>query len=179
MSVHDQCQASIYTLSLCRGHSWRVRLAKQETLTPPGHLVSPLFAGVRECPPWCSIVGATVTVHQFFCILLVVVFVIKIQYRQYSTVHNYETLLIVILDRELFRGKQRLVCLDCQIKIPWKIFMPQAVFLFVEDVCLAPNRWSISSAVVVLKRFFVGLEVPGAGVSGGGKSVIAGCVMIF
>ena len=28
------------------------------------------FAGVRECPPWCSIVGATVTVHQFFCILL-------------------------------------------------------------------------------------------------------------
>ena len=25
------------------------------------------FAGVRECPPWCCIVG--VTVHQFFCIL--------------------------------------------------------------------------------------------------------------
>ena len=37
-----QCQAPIYTLSLCRWHSWRVRLAKQETLTPPGHLVSPL-----------------------------------------------------------------------------------------------------------------------------------------
>ena len=42
VSVHIQFQASIYTLSLCRGHSWRVRLAKQETLTPPGHLVSPL-----------------------------------------------------------------------------------------------------------------------------------------
>ena len=71
VSVHIQCQASIYTLSLCRGHSLRVRLAKQETLTPPGHLVSPLvwFAGVRECPPWCYIVDATVTVHQFFCIL--------------------------------------------------------------------------------------------------------------
>ena len=27
------------------------------------------FAGVHECPPWCSIVGDTVTVHQFFCIL--------------------------------------------------------------------------------------------------------------
>ena len=27
------------------------------------------FAGVREWPPWCSIVGATVAVHQFFCIL--------------------------------------------------------------------------------------------------------------
>ena len=25
--------------------------------------------GIRECPPWCSIVSATVTVHQFFCIL--------------------------------------------------------------------------------------------------------------
>ena len=34
VSVHIQCQASIYTLSLCRGHSWRVRLATQETLTP-------------------------------------------------------------------------------------------------------------------------------------------------
>ena len=42
VTVHIQCQASIYTLSLCRGHSLRVRLAKQETLTPPGHLVSPL-----------------------------------------------------------------------------------------------------------------------------------------
>ena len=27
------------------------------------------FAGVRECPPWCSIVGVTVPVHQFFRIL--------------------------------------------------------------------------------------------------------------
>ena len=27
------------------------------------------FARVRECPPWCSIVGAKVTVHQFFCSL--------------------------------------------------------------------------------------------------------------
>ena len=27
------------------------------------------FVGVRECPPWCSIVGAPVIVHQFFCIL--------------------------------------------------------------------------------------------------------------
>ena len=68
--LHIQCQASSYTISLCRGHSWRVRLAKQETLTPPGHLVSFLVSGVRERPPWCSIVGATVTVHQFFCILL-------------------------------------------------------------------------------------------------------------
>ena len=67
--VHIQCQAAIYTLSLCRGHSWRVRLAKQETLTPPGHLVSPLVCRGL----WMSTVvlyfGATVTVHKFFCIL--------------------------------------------------------------------------------------------------------------
>ena len=50
VSVHIQCQASIYTLSLCRGHSWRVRLANQETLTPPGHLVSPLVCR----GPWMS-----------------------------------------------------------------------------------------------------------------------------
>ena len=52
VSVHIQCHASIYTLSLCRGHSWRVRLAKQETLTPPGHLVSPLVCR----GPWMSTV---------------------------------------------------------------------------------------------------------------------------
>ena len=63
---HPVASVHIYPL-LCRGHSWWVRLAKQETLTPPGHLVSPLVYRVRECPPWCSIVGATVTVHQFFC----------------------------------------------------------------------------------------------------------------
>ena len=52
VSVHIQCQASIYTLSLCRGHSWRVRLARLETLTPPGHLVSPLVCR----GPWMSTV---------------------------------------------------------------------------------------------------------------------------
>ena len=52
VSVHIQCQASIYTLSLCRVHSWQVRLAKQETLTPPGHLVSPLVCR----GPWMSTV---------------------------------------------------------------------------------------------------------------------------
>ena len=50
VSVHIQFQASIYTLSLCRGHSWQVRLAKQETLTPPGHLASPLVCS----GPWMS-----------------------------------------------------------------------------------------------------------------------------
>ena len=52
VSVHIQCQASIYTLSLCRGHTWRVRLAKQETMTPPGHLISLLAC--RD--PWISTV---------------------------------------------------------------------------------------------------------------------------
>ena len=50
--LHIQCQASIYTLSLCHRHSWQVRLAKQETLTPPGHLVSPLVCR----GPWMSTV---------------------------------------------------------------------------------------------------------------------------
>ena len=46
---HPVSNLHIYPL-LCRGHSLRVRLAKQETLTPPGHLVSPLvFRG-----PWMS-----------------------------------------------------------------------------------------------------------------------------
>ena len=52
VSVHIQRQASIYTLSLCRGYSCWVRLAKQETLTPPGHLVSPLVCR----GPWMSTV---------------------------------------------------------------------------------------------------------------------------
>ena len=39
------------------------------TASLPGTWSHNLFTGIRECPPWCSIVGATVTVHQFFDIL--------------------------------------------------------------------------------------------------------------
>ena len=78
VSVHIQCQISIYTLSLCRGHSWRVRLAKQETLTPPGHLVSSLVCR----GPWMS----TVVLYNCSChsdsasVLLYFTFCLKIVY---------------------------------------------------------------------------------------------------
>ena len=70
MSVHIQCQASIYTLSLCRGHTWRVRLAKQETLTPPGQLVSPLVCRGPWMPTvvlycWCHSDSASVLLYLF------------------------------------------------------------------------------------------------------------------
>ena len=52
VSVQIQCQSSIYTLSLCRGYSWRVQLAKQETRTPRGHQVWPLVCR----SPWMSTV---------------------------------------------------------------------------------------------------------------------------
>ena len=73
VSLHIQCQTSICTLSLFRGHSWRVRLANQETLTPPGHLVSPLFCR----GPWMSTVvlycwchSDNASVHLYFTFLL-------------------------------------------------------------------------------------------------------------
>ena len=63
--VHIQCQTSIYTLSMCRRHSWRVRLAKQETLTPHS---SPLVCGgpristlVLYC--WCHSDDASVRLY--------------------------------------------------------------------------------------------------------------------
>ena len=72
VSVHIQCQASIYTLSLCHGTPWRVRLAKQETLTPPVHLVSPLVCKgpwmstvVLYC--WCQSDSASVLLYFTFC----------------------------------------------------------------------------------------------------------------
>ena len=73
--VYIQCQSSIYTLSLCSGHSWRVRPAKQETLTPPGHLVSPLICRglwmstvVLYC--WCHSDSASVLLYFTFLSLL-------------------------------------------------------------------------------------------------------------
>ena len=84
VSVHIQCQASIYTLSVCRGHSWRVRLAKQETLTPPGHLVSPLVCRgpwmstvVLYC--WCHSDSASVILY-FTCKSIVWLWLKKITY---------------------------------------------------------------------------------------------------
>ena len=41
-----------FLFPLCRGHSWRVWLVKPETLTSPGHLVSPLVCR----GPWMSTV---------------------------------------------------------------------------------------------------------------------------
>ena len=75
VSVHIQCQASIYTLSLCRGHSRRVRLAKQETLTPPGHMVSSLVCRgpwMSTVVPYCRCHSDSATVllnFTLFCIL--------------------------------------------------------------------------------------------------------------
>ena len=73
VSVHIQCQASICSLSFCRGHSWRVRLAKQATLTPPGNLVSPLVCRgpwmstvVLYC--WCHSYSASVLLYFTFLI---------------------------------------------------------------------------------------------------------------
>ena len=52
-------------------HFTKTQILKFSTLlfAPTGHLSHIWFAGAREYPPLCSIVGATVTVHQFFCIL--------------------------------------------------------------------------------------------------------------
>ena len=64
VSPHTVSSLNIYTF-VCRGHSWRVRLAKQETLTPPGHLVSPLVCRGPWMPTvvlygWCNRDGAPV-----------------------------------------------------------------------------------------------------------------------
>ena len=93
VSVHIQCQASIYTRSLSCRHSWRVRLANQETLIFPGTWSHLWFAGVRECLSWCSIVGTTVTVHQFFCIL-----------HLYKEVYLHNFQMCVLLIVQLLRG---------------------------------------------------------------------------
>ena len=64
---HPVSSLHIYPL-LCCGHSWRVRLAKQETLIPPGHLVSLLVcrgpwmsAVVLYC--WCHSDSASVLLY--------------------------------------------------------------------------------------------------------------------
>ena len=58
-----------YPVSSLHIYTFVVSRAFMATLTPPDTWSHLWFAGVRECPPWCSFVGATVTVYQFFCIL--------------------------------------------------------------------------------------------------------------
>ena len=68
VSVNVQCQAFMCfccVAGINDGCGWPIR----RRWLLPGTLSHLWFAGVRECPPWCSIVGATVTVHQVFCIL--------------------------------------------------------------------------------------------------------------
>ena len=71
VSVDIQCQAAMYTLLLCRRHSWRVRQAKQETLTPPGNLVSPLVCRGQWMSTvvlfyWCHSYSASVLLYFTF-----------------------------------------------------------------------------------------------------------------
>ena len=54
--MHHSVRLNVWRVSKVfkksHGHSWRVWLAKQETLTPPGHLVTPLVCR----GPWMSTV---------------------------------------------------------------------------------------------------------------------------
>ena len=73
VSVHVQYQASIYiciyTFVVSRAFMAGAASQAGDADSLRGTWSHLWFAGVRECPPWCSVVGALVTVHQFFCIL--------------------------------------------------------------------------------------------------------------
>ena len=83
----------LYTLSLCRVHSWRVRLAKPETLNPPGHLVSPLVCRSPWMPTmvlYCWFHSDSVSVLLYFtCTYLVFWVKIKcLQGKLITFLHN-------------------------------------------------------------------------------------------
>ena len=87
VSPHPASSIHIYTFVVADIHGGFGLPSKRRWLLPGtwSHL---WFPGVREYRPWCSIVGASVTVHQFFCILhwyskyflVIYVFKIVIQY---------------------------------------------------------------------------------------------------
>ena len=86
-----------YTLSLCRWHSLRVRLAKQETLTPPGHLVSPLvcrgpWMSTVVFYGWCHSDSASVLLY-FTLWIIIYLYLIGI-FRILSIVGNGDALLV-------------------------------------------------------------------------------------
>ena len=81
-------------------HSWRVRLAKQETLTPPGHLVSPLvWRG-----PWMSTVVLYCWCHSDSASVLLYFTFRKFYGRYGDLIHQYEVSLsridILFLDQQ-------------------------------------------------------------------------------
>ena len=66
VGTHTVPSLHIYTVVVLRAF---MAGASRRRWLLPGTWSHLWFAGVLKCPPWCSIVGATVTVHQFFCLL--------------------------------------------------------------------------------------------------------------
>ena len=137
VSVHIQCQSSVYTLSLRCGHSWRVRLAKQEALTPPGHLVSPLiFRGpwmstvVLFC--WCHSDSASVLLY--FTLLQIIHFQPILQELCLMTLFSLSSQLLLCCCMDLNKTLQKCCAtsLDVQVGI---------LFMF-DRICRSYCSWN-------------------------------------
>ena len=120
VSVHIQCQISIYTLSLCRGHSWRVRLAKQETPTPAG-------AGDSDscrAPGLTSGLQGSVNVHRG-AILLVPQWRCISSFVFYTFLFTFQTVVdsILIICLVLTSENQFAILTDYSIVIPTHIIL--------------------------------------------------------
>ena len=81
-----QCQACIYTLSLCRGHSWRVRIAKQETGATDSSRAPGLTSGLQGSVNVHR--GALLLVPQWQCIRVFLYFTFML----YENPGTYQTM---------------------------------------------------------------------------------------
>ena len=83
VGLHPVSSLQIYTFVVSR--AFKAGAASQAGgAVLPGTWSHLWFAGVRECPSWCSIVGATVTIHHFFCILLLTIDIFLLTYCSHS-----------------------------------------------------------------------------------------------
>ena len=102
-------------------HSWRVRLAKQETLTPPGHLVSSLVCR----GPWMSTVVLYCWCHSDSASVLLY-FILYVTFLKISVYRKPRKIFWIVLILAFGTGKYNISVIPTNLWTNILVYLPQS-----------------------------------------------------